>query len=369
MKQSVKTAVSVQQERSKIMYSINPASYSSVFVLPAEIADKHLRMAGKAQLKVLLWLYRNPSAPFDIATVSRETGIPSDEIDDAMLYWIQAGLVISDDKKAEPKEVLPVKEEKVQKTGPFSIVAETKTENKQVNEQSEPVYIKPSVRDVARRLNESPEIAELFNEVQEVFGRTLGHDAQGNLLMLHDHYGLSTEAIVMLCSYAKTVGKQGAVAYIMQMGKSWSEEGIVDFESASRKIARLETTHGIWEEFRTLTGIENPRPTAKQSEMLEIWSNDYGYGVEIINYAYEKTVEKKGKISYGYMNGILRSWYENGYKTIAQIERAATEFAQGIAAKQTVKNNDGAKSGGPSYDIELAMKRSLALDPTKTKKG
>ncbi len=361
-------ADSVQQERSKIMYSINPSSYSSVFVLPAEIADKHLRMAGKAQLKVLLWLYRNPSAPFDLAVVSRETGIPSDEIDDAMLYWIQAGLVISDNKSAAPVPPVAEKQAEVRKTGPFAVRAESEKVVPQVKEQAEPVYIKPTVRDVAKRLGESPEIAELFNEVQEVFGRTLGHDAQGNLLMLLDHYGLSTEVIVMLCSYAKTVGKQGALAYIMQMGKSWSEAGIVDFESASRKIARLEKTHGIWDEFRTITGIENPRPTAKQAEMLEIWTNDYGFGVDIINYAYEKTVEKKGKISYGYMNGILRSWFENGYKTIAQIERAATEFAQGVAAKQISKNNDGAKTGGPSYDIELAMKRSLALDPTKTKK-
>lgn len=371
MKQSVKTAVSVQRERSKIMYKINPSSYSSVFVIPTEIADKHLRMAGKAQLKVLLWLYRNPMAPFDLAVVSRETGIPTDEIDDAMLYWIQAGLVSKD---GESSPVVPVQ------TAPVQTVAEHKpaafntpaapVQKKEEKPQEEPVYIKPSVRDVARRLGESPEIAELFNEVQEVFGRTLGQDAQGNLLMLHDHYGLSPEAIVMLCSYAKTVGKQGALAYIMQMGKGWADEGILDFESASRKIARLETTHGVWDEFRVLTGIENPRPTAKQSEMLEIWTNDYGFGVDIIYYAYEKTVEKKGKISYGYMNGILRSWFESGYKTIAQIERAATEFAQGVAEKQAAKIKEQPVSGqNPSYDIELAMKRSLALDPAKTKRG
>ena len=29
-----------------------------------------------------------------------------------------------------------------------------------------------------------------------------------------------------------------------------------------------------------------------------------------------QTVEKKGKISFSYMNGVLRSWHESGYKTI-----------------------------------------------------
>ena len=53
------------------MYKINPNSYKSVFVLPTEIADKHLRMAGKAQLKVLLWLFRNSCREFDIGDNKR----------------------------------------------------------------------------------------------------------------------------------------------------------------------------------------------------------------------------------------------------------------------------------------------------------
>ena len=374
-KPSVKTAASDQQERSNIMYSINPASYSSVFVLPTEIADKHLRMAGKAQLKVLLWLYRNPSAEFELGVISRETGIPTDEIDDAMLYWIDAGLVVKKgENPAVSQPVTAAAEEKktVVTPGAFNVTAPVHKNNKKPEPEAgnESVYVKPTVRDVSMRLSESPEIAALFNEVQEVFGRTLGHDAQANLLILHDHYGLSAEAIVMLCSYAKTIGKQGALSYIMHMGKSWAEQGITDFESASRKISRLESTSSVWEEFRVLTGIENPRPTSKQSELLEIWTGDFGYGTDMIHRAYEITVEKKGKISYGYMNGILSSWHSSGFRTVAETAAAETEFNEGT--KNTKKSDrtssaKGAKS--PSYDIELAMKNSLKLDPANTKKG
>ncbi len=355
------------------MYSINPASYSSVFVLPTEIADKHLRMAGKAQLKVLLWLYRNPTAEFDISVISRETGIPTDEIDDAMLYWIETGLITKNGEAPRvPQSVRPETAETTaqSKHNAFSVSG---TENKEIDKKSEPaaekeiVYVKPTVRDVSIRLSESPEISTLFNEVQEVFGRTLGHDGQANLLILHDHYGLSAEAIIMLCSYAKTIGKQGALSYIMHMGKSWAEQGITDFEAASRKIARLEATSSVWEEFKSLTGIENPRPTAKQSELLECWCGDYGYGTDMIYRAYEITVEKKGKISYGYMNGILSSWHSSGFKTVAETQVAAVEFAEG--AKKSDKTVVDKNTKKPSYDIELAMKNSLKLDPANTKKG
>lgn len=348
------------------MYKVNPGSYASVFVLPTQIADKHLRMAGKAQLKVLLWLFRNPNTTFDLDVISRDTGIPKDEIDDAMLYWLDAGLVMKDGESPVPvqTETVSASQQLREEKSTFAVTQQSVAKPEK-QEKEKPVIVKPSIKDIARRLDESSEVASMFNEVQEVFGRTLGYDGQSNLLILHDHYGLPAEVIVMLCSYAKTVGKQGAIAYIVQMGKSWAEEGITDFDSASNKIARMENAQNIWAEFKRLTGVENPRPTAKQAEFLEIWINDYSYNIDMIYHAYEKTVEKKGKISFSYMNGVLRSWFESGFKTVDDAERAAEEFANGM--QKTTASSDGDKK--PSYDIELAMKRSLAIDPTKTKKG
>ena len=362
------------------MYKINPNSYSSVFVIPTQIADKHLRMAGKAQLKVLLWLYRNTTTAFDIDVISRDTGIPKDEIDDAMLYWIDAGRVVKDGVTAapvtEPETVVSQPEK--EKTG-FTLTEKTVEKAPEIvpeKKEKQVVHtVKPSIKDISRRLAESPEIGNMFNEVQEVFGRTLGYDGQSNLLMLHDHYGLPADVIVMLCGYAKTIGKQGAIAYIVQMGKAWAEEGVTDFESASRKIARMENAEKIWTAFRTLTGIENPKPTSKQAQFLEVWINDFGYGIDVIYYAYEKTVEKKGKISFSYMNGVLRSWHESGYKTIAEIDRATEEFATGVQNKTEKKQETNPikdfdpSSKNTSFNIDLIMKRSRELDPTKTKKG
>ena len=358
------------------MYKINPNSYSSVFVIPTQIADKHLRMAGKAQLKVLLWLYRNTTTAFDIDVISRDTGIPKDEIDDAMLYWIDAGLVVKDGENptpiAQPENVIPQPER--EKTG-FTLTEKTVEKAPEIvpeKKEKQVVHtVKPSIKDISRRLAESPEIGNMFNEVQEVFGRTLGYDGQSNLLMLHDHYGLPADVIVMLCGYAKTIGKQGAIAYIVQMGKAWAEEGVTDFESASRKIARMENAEKIWAEFRTLTGIENPKPTSKQAQFLEVWINDFGYGIDVIYYAYEKTVEKKGKISFSYMNGVLRSWHESGYKTLEEAENAERVFLQGAAAKpaKAKKQEQSNQQAPPSYDVERAVQKSRLIDPTKTKRG
>lgn len=353
-----------------VMYKINPNSYASVFALPTDIADRHLRMAGKAQLKVLLWLYRNPAADADINTISRDTGIPSDEIDDAMLYWIDAGLVLKD---GENISVQPMTVQSASAVVREQVVTEKQTVTTDIKEvkSEKPPVVKPSMKDIAMRISESEEIRTMFEETQAAFGRTLGYDAQSSLLILHDHYGLPAEVVIMLCNYAKTVGKQGSVAYIMKMGASWSECGIDNFDKAGEKIARLENADRFWLEFKSATGLDNPRPTAKQSEFLEIWVNDYGYGIDMITYAYEKAVEKKGSINFGYMNGILRSWHDSGLKTVADVETAGKLYSDGKAAKQKksrIKDFDSS-SQNPSYNTELALKRSRMLDPTKTKRG
>lgn len=350
------------------MYKINPNSYSSAFVIPADVADKHLRMAGKAQLKVLLWLYRNPAAEWDSSVISRDTGIPSDEIDDSMLYWIEAGLVIKDGESVPVAPLAPkteamraVKEEKPQPEIKAEIQAKP----------TRPVLVKPSIHDIARRMGESENVRSMYSEAQEIFGRTLGYDVQSSLLILHDHHGLPVEVILMICNYSKTIGKQSSLAYIMKTGAEWADAGIDSFEKASEKIARLENANKLWTDFRQISGVENPRPTAKQTEFLEIWVNDYGYGPDMISLAYEKTVEKKGNISFGYMNGILKSWHESGHKNPDDVYAAEAKFA-GESEKQKfkpVKRNDNNQVEPPSYDIELALKRSLELDPTKTKKG
>lgn len=362
------------------MYKVNPDSYASVFALPTQIADKHLRMAGKAQLKVLLWLYRNPAVHADNAVISKDTGIPIDEIDDAMLYWIDAGLVLSESAQAQP--IQPASSEQTVSASEMVRVQITKAESvpaeiiqnaaEQKKEKTQPVVVKPSIKDIAQRLSESEDIRSMFAEAQDAFGRTLGYDAQASLVILHDSYSLPAEVIIMLCNHAKTIGKQGSLAYIMKLGQSWFENNIDTFEKAAEKIEAMEKADKKWAEFAAATGLSNPKPTAKQAEYFEIWTCTYAFDTDIIVSAYERTVETKGKIHLGYMNGILRSWHEAGYKTIEDIDRADREFA-GEAEKKRAADKPSQKkekSGtAASYDIEEALRKSRMLDPTKTKRG
>ena len=40
-------------------YEINPTVYRNIFAVPVEVADKHIKLASHASLKVLLYVMRN----------------------------------------------------------------------------------------------------------------------------------------------------------------------------------------------------------------------------------------------------------------------------------------------------------------------
>ncbi len=64
-------------------------------MLPVEAADKGLKLAGAAQLKVLIAVYRNMSAPSDLKKIASDAGLSVGDAEDALRYWIGRGLILS----------------------------------------------------------------------------------------------------------------------------------------------------------------------------------------------------------------------------------------------------------------------------------
>ena len=349
------------------MYSINSDSYKDVFVLPKDVALSHLRPAGKAQLKLLLCVFSHPGEALSVSELSKLTGVPRDEVADDMLYWIDAGFIASDTgaeahvneqaaKTAAPAVPAASAEPAVPAAASAVLPAPTPA-------KEDVRYLKPSISEVAQRTAESPEIASLFVMLQNELGRTIGYNAQTNILMLIDHYGLPADVVSMLFSYAKGVGRAGSMSYIMDMGKRWADDGVVTFDAAEAQIRKLENADRLWGEFKSRTGIDTPRPTKKQSEYLYTWTSVYGFDTDMIVEAYERAAEKKGRIDFSYMNGILTKWQKSGFRTLEDVKKSDAQRAAGAKRGRTPSPD----APPPSYDLDAIMESADNFDPTKTK--
>ncbi len=340
------------------MYSINPKEFNSVFAVPAAVVDRHIKLAGSAQLKALLWIYRHSCEPIDIEKMSKAIGISAADVKDALQYWLECGLLIEDGKEnAAAENAKPEEKTEIKEITP----APAKKEPAQIHESEKNLpdlpVLKPTQEQIAMRVEESEEIRALLIEAQQILGRTIGYSAQAVLVMLHDHYALPVSVILMICEYARSTGRQGNINYIQTMGKNWAERGIDTFEKAVEQLAALENTDKLWKEFAAFAGITSPRPTTTQQRYLDTWHNKWKFPLEMICIAYEKAAERTGQLNMNYMNGIIKNWYESGVKTVEDIEK--------LDKIPKVTKLSDAKT---SYNIEQAEKSAFE-PPIYTKRG
>ena len=229
-------------------YSINPLVWGNMFALPADVSDKYLKMANETQIKTAVWIFRNVSAPIDAAAISKAVGKPVSAVEEALRYWASVGVLNSEIVPAAA--VQPAVKEAHKKELPT--IPETK----------------PSYEQIAIRCKEDPQLEQLFNEVQQILGRTLGYDGEYSLLMMHDDYGLPSEVILMLADYCVNNGK-ASYSYMRKMAKSWGEKEIDSIEKADAVISNLNTIQSVWNQFIRLTGIQKLRlHIAKQVHLL-----------------------------------------------------------------------------------------------------
>lgn len=340
-----------------MQYQINPASYQSVFAVPADVVDQYLRFAGAAQLKILLWALRNCPGGFDADAAAQALKLSRMDVVDAVQYWIEAGII----QQTGGDPASPAEENRQYTVSP---AAEAPSAAEKVNLPLAPT--KPLSEDIVRRTQESPEIAFLFRQAQKKLGRTIGYDTQAKLLMMHDQYGLPVEVVLMIVEYCVSRGK-GSIHYIEKMAMNWADREIDTIDSAEREIDYLNRTNTIWTSLRALTGYGNPYPTTQQQQFLDEWTQKLGFDVDMIYCAYEKTIDKIGKTSFAYMNKILQSWSQEGLRTRAQVERADAERRKQSAPQPGGKKVE-ASGYGISYDLERFEKKA-ARPPVYQKKN
>ena len=290
-------------------FMINPTKWNKSFAVPAEVVDDYIKLAGSVQIKVLLWMMRYSAEDRSIEELSSSIGVSAPDCIDALNFWKETGILVSSPSeiKVETRAEVP----SVEATPVFK-KEEPVVNNTKILPEIE--VVKPTVEQIVARGGESEEIRFLFQEAQMRLGKTIGHDGQAVLLMMHDAYGLPVEVIVTIIEYCVSVGKT-STSYIAKIGKDWGEREIDTLEKADEVINELKASDEIWGEFRIRTGISTPRPTQAQMKYLNRWKNEYKFSMEMILLAYEETANNIQKMSFPYMDKILKNWFEEGIKT------------------------------------------------------
>lgn len=340
---------------SEIKFKINWDSVSGVFAVPNETVD-YIKLANEAAVKVLLLLLRY-GKDCTAARIKNLLGYSEETIEDALSYWEQLGMIISTEKSKPLPSPQPERSEKAEKTREQPKQAEKAKEIPEQPKISPTRTLTP--KEIAERIESSQEMAFLFASVETCLGRMLNHTEHRSLIWIVDFLGLPPDVVLMLIEYCKSIGKT-SMRYIETIAVSWQEKSIFSHEAAAAEIENMVKSHTLSCQVASKLGL-NRSLISKEQNYVNEWSAR-GINIELITYAYEKTVEAIGKLSFAYMNKIILTWVENGLKTIEAIDEFDLKKKNESTGQQGQNDKD-------SHSYDLDMFDTFALEHTPKIKG
>ncbi len=304
-----------------VKYCINSDVYRSIFGVPTDVADKFIKLASHSALKVLLFIMRNGIDALD-DNAAFKLGISKIELDEALLYWHTVGIL---NDSAIKSDVQPKASEKPAEKAVESIS-------------------KPDRLESARRIGESPEIAQLLRQAEQAFGRTLKQAEISTLIYITDALALSPPAVLMLLQYAD-MQEHLTASFIEATAVRWVNAGLTSVREIEKEIQIAAERKSAWGAVRTAFGIDRRRPSKNEEKFSYQWVIEWGFKPQMLHKAYDACIDAAGKLSLPYINKILASWHENGITTPEQADCAKKSH--------TDKKSSGKQDEAPSFDISL----------------
>ena len=328
-------------------YSIDPGAWSPVFALPGLVVDRYIKLAGKSQLRVILYLLRHAGREMEDGELSDALALHPDEVAQALDFWIEAGVILPPDGRGGLQEKSAaesaLKEPSIQPPPEKSGTPPKDAPAARPHALTRAPMNDPAV--IARRISESDEIKTLVGEAEVILGKNLRAWEADILISLHDADDMPVDVIIMILHYAAAQGKT-TLRYVEKMAQSWIEEGIDTIERAEHKIRMIQASANAWNKVCSLFRIESRKPSTREGDYALRWLEEWKLSDGLLLLAYDRCVDATGKMKFAYMNKILSEWHEKGYTTAKQAENGETpdtSSKKGAASKGKTK---------PSYDLE-----------------
>lgn len=326
-------------------FKANSGIWGTMFGVPCIVADNFLKLATGEQLKVLLYILRCSGRSCTDEEIALNTGVSPQQAADAVMFWQQVNVLSPDSAAAENSNIMFAP--------PVSVNPNTAAPQKQsATPQEDKATALPRRKqnmtpsEISKMMKDSADISELFKTAEGCLG-TLTHTQQNSLIWMYTYLGLKKEVIITLLAYCVSIEKTN-VSYIEKVACEWSENEINTLSAAQDRVSIMSEAREFSAKIKKTFNMSR-QPTANEREIIALWKQN-GYSFELIQYAYELTIERIDKISFKYINVILENWKNNGYTTVKHVKEAESDYRK--------KKKSGAKSGSDD-DFDVDKYKSL----------
>ncbi len=173
-----------------------------------------------------------------------------------------------------------------------------------------------SEQDVMLAMDGDRTFKALYGEVQRQMGRSLNTEELKILLGIVRYLGMSTDVVSVLICYCKDKARQkglkaASLRFIEKEAYAWAEQGIDTIEEAAAYIQRQNFRQSKIGQIMDKLQIHGRKLTAPEAKYAQQWV-DWGFQLDAIEMAYERTCINTGGMNWPYMHKILTRWQAAG---------------------------------------------------------
>ncbi|MBQ7775185.1 MAG: DnaD domain protein [Lachnospiraceae bacterium] len=220
------------------------------------------------------------------------------------------------------------------------------------------IYVKPTyTAEQLREFKTQESAAQLLYVAQAYIGKPLSVSDVKTIYFMWDVLHFSDDLIDYLIQYCVERGKKD-FRYMEKVAINWAEDGITTPKQAQKSVAKYEKS--VYTIMNAL-GKSNT-PTTKELEFIQRWTNEYGFSLDIIIEACDRTVLATDKHRFEYAEGILSNWKRENVQRKSDITKIDTQYQKqkASAPKQPATTNRFNQFTQNTYDFAELEKELLS---------
>lgn len=320
-------------------------------IVENDFIDNYLAKANGEYVKVYLVLLRHlngNTGGLSICGLADCLECTEKDILRAFKYWSKVGLLNIDYDEAGNICGLAVG------NSDASNKAEAQAVMKSISvKKEEPVKPMVSTQRKAKKTT-SPnqeELRQLYFMAEQYMGKPLTASEIKKINYFVDSLDFSIDLIEYLIEYCVENGHRN-MKYIETVALAWSDAGIQTTEAA--KMNTTMYTKNVYSILNAF-GIKGRSAAPAEITYIKKWSDEYGFSLDIILEACNRTITNTHKADFKYADTILNNWLMKDVHHLTDITRLDLAHRQKQGAKNTTKTvaagNRFNNFEGRSYDI------------------
>ncbi len=315
---------------------------ASATVVSNLFIDEYMKDANDAQIKVYLYLLRMMSAGLstDIPKMADLFNHTERDILRALKYWEQKGLLrleyddlnsLSGIKFLKPNT--PGSKQKI----PSPVSSSVPVTLKVVPEEEDVPKFRENVsysKEQIKEFKEAEDTSQIVFVAEQYLKRTLSASDIQSLYFIVDELKFTCEMTDYLLQYCLDRGKE-SFSYIKKVAISWAQSGISTPKQA-KALAGTRYEKYVYTVLKALGKSNVPQPP--EADMVIKWYREFGFPLDIILEACNRTVMATESHRLEYCDKILSGWKNEGVHHMEDIQRADADFKRSRQSQRVVSS-------------------------------